>query len=242
MTNTLRNLVVHYAYMEAFLFAAAAVLAIWITILWLSPSTRREQLIMTTVGFCLSPSLLLLAAADYRATSVEALMIGWPDFVFSSCLFGIAAVIYHLLLGKRAKAWRGTPAKLSKTTHWVSHLLVISGVWLFVSLAATLVFKLPSIQSFTIGALLVGIYMIADRKDLLLDALLSGLFVAMLVFVVDQLFFLRLFPEAAAAYWNGNVLSGIVLGGLPAEELVWAAVVGFAVGPLYEYVRHWRLV
>ena len=80
---------------------------------------------------------------------------------------------------------------------------------------------------------MVGIYIVADRKDLLYNALFSGLIITIVVFVIEQLFFVRLYPGAAATLTT--------LGGVPMEQLVWAAVVGFAIGPLYEYVRHWRI-
>jgi hypothetical protein len=99
------------------------------------------------------------------------------------------------------------------------------------------VFSLTTIHALMIGGLLVGMYVIADRHDLLMNALLSGLFTSALVFITEQIFFVRLFPLDASLFWQWNALSKFVIGGIPLEEIMWAAVVGFTIGPMYEWLR-----
>ncbi|MFC1787672.1 lycopene cyclase domain-containing protein [Patescibacteria group bacterium] len=198
---------------------------------------------MSLIGLVLAPGALFFALADYRALSTESLAeIGTRDFLFAFAVFGIGAVIYQVLLGKHVHKARGQRHQLDHITlHWISHLIIIAGLWAFISLMAILVFSLSSIGALIIGGIMIGIYAIADRRDLLLNALVSGLIVAILVFIVEQLFFIRLYPGAAADFWQLSNLSGILLGGIPVEEIIWAAVVGFAIGPLYEYVRNIKL-
>ena len=64
---------------------------------------------------------------------------------------------------------------------------------------------------------------------------------AVMIFVVEQIFFLRLFPETFANLSLLSNTSSYVLGSVPMEEILWAAVVGFTIGPLYEYLRRFRL-
>ena len=73
------------------------------------------------------------------------------------------------------------------------------------------------------------------------EQILSGIFISGLVFAAEQVFFGRMFPEAAPAFWQARHLSGLMLGGIPVEEIVWSGVVGFAIGPLYEYMREIKL-
>lgn len=226
-----------------FLYTALALALVWIFLLLLSEETRKEQLIMSAVGLIITPGALLITSTDPRAGIQEyATAVGMPDLIFGTALFGIAAVLYQALFGKHAEKLRKKPYHLaSPHMHWGAHLIIIVGVWLFIAAASHLVFLLPPLQSFIIAGLMIGIYLIAERKDLMTDALLSGIVIAILIFLLEQLFFVRLFPEAAAMYFEERGLSGIILGGIPAEEILWAAIVGFTVGPLYEYLRGLQL-
>jgi len=228
--------------MTPFLIASLALFLVWAVIFFLSSATRREQAIMSLVGLVLSPGALLLASNDYRAGGEAANTFGIENLIFSFALFGIAAVAYQAVLGKRVADFRGERYRISHPgLHWAAHLALVLGIWVFITLVLNLIFALGTIQSLIVGGLMIGTFMIADRRDLLLDALLSGLFIGILVFTTEQIFFARLFPDAALMFWRVENLSGIVLGGIPIEEILWAAVVGFAVGPFYEYIRRYRL-
>ncbi len=227
--------------MSPFLYASLALFAVWTIVLFLSKSTRREQIIMSVIGLVLAPGAIMVAALDYRAAGAGG-GVGLEDLLFAFCLFGLASVIYQVVLGKHVKKLRGSSMFFPHSaSHWLAHLIIALCIWAVLSLAFTVVLSLTTIQSVIVGGLLIGTYVIADRKDLLFDALLSGLFVCALVFSIEQLFFIRLFPEAAATFWQAERLSGLTLGGIPLEELLWSGVVGFAIGPLYEYVREVKL-
>ncbi len=228
--------------MTAFLLTSIIFFLIWLVLFLFSNETRREQLIMSAVGLVLSPGILLIAAYDFRhIVSDEVSAIGIEDFMFVFSFFGVAAVIYQALIGKHVHKIRGSRYEMNHLGHWVGHLLLVFGIWAFVTLLLIHVFELSSVQGLIMGGLLVGMYIIADRHDLTLNALLSGLFMAALVFIVEQLFFVRLFPVDAAAFWQFDALSGFLIGGIPLEELMWAAVAGFTIGPLYEWLRQYQL-
>ena len=224
--------------MTAFLLTSIIFFCIWLVLFLFSNETRREQLVMSIVGLVLSPGILLIAAYDFRQiVSDEVAAIGIEDFLFAFSFFGVAAVIYQALIGKHAHKLRGGRYEVKHLGHWVGHLLLILGLWAFAALLLIEVFALSSIQGLIVGGLLIGMYVIADRHDLTMNALLSGLFMAALVFIVEQIFFVRLFPIDAASFWQFEALSGFIIGGIPLEELMWAAVVGFTIGPLYEWLR-----
>ena len=228
--------------MTAFLLTSIIFFVIWLALFLFSNATRREQLIMSVVGLVLSPGILLIAAYDYRQIiSDEISAVGIEDFLFAFSFFGIAAVIFQALVGKHAHKIRGSRYEMTHIGHWVGHLLLVLGLWAFAALMLIHVFSLSSIQALIVSGLLVGMYIIADRHDLTMNALLSGLFMAALIFTVEQLFFIRLFPLEAATFWQWDTLSGFIIGGIPLEELMWAAVVGFTIGPLYEWLRKYRL-
>lgn len=228
--------------MTAFLLTSIVFFVIWLALFLFSGETRREQIIMSIVGLVLSPGILLIASYDFRQiVSDEVSAVGIEDFLFAFSFFGVAAVIYQALIGRHAHKIRGSRYEVKHLGHWVGHLLLILGLWAFAALLLIHVFDLSSIQGLIVGGLLVGMYIIADRHDLTMNALLSGLFMAALIFIVEQIFFVRLFPIDAAAFWQFDALSGFIIGGIPLEELMWAAVVGFTIGPLYEYLKRYQL-
>ncbi len=229
--------------MPPFLLSSILLFIVWLIFFLVSKKTRREQLIMSVVGLVMAPPLLLIAATDYhQIVSDQALPIGIEDLLFSFCLFGIASIIYHVLLGKHVHKFKGDRLRLKNpAAHWISHLLLVLGVWACIALAAIVFFQLPSMQSVILGGLMIGIYIIADRQDLLIDALLSGFMTFVLIFFIEHIFFVRLFPDVAAHFWQWNTLSKFIIGGLPTEELLWAAVVGFTIGPMYEWLRRYRI-
>ncbi len=229
--------------MTSFLIVSLVFFVIWLAILFFSHETRREQIIMSIVGAIMAPGIILVVAEDYRnIVSDQIAVLGIEDLIFSFALFGIAAVIYQVLLGKHLHKMRGERVKIKHpVTHLITHLILVLGLWAFISLLLIHVFSLASIQALIVGGALIGTYIIADRHDLLFNALVSGLMLAILLFIVEQFFFVRLHPVDAAMFWQWNAVSKFVIGGVPLEELIWAATIGFAIGPLYEWLKRYEL-
>ncbi|MFA4845734.1 MAG: lycopene cyclase domain-containing protein [Patescibacteria group bacterium] len=228
--------------MSSFLIVSLVLFVLWLTIMLFSSETRREQVIMSIVGLVLSPGILIIVASDFRSVIADgSSTIGIEDLLFAFSLFGIAAVIYQVLVGHHAHKLRGADFESKHIGHWIGHLILILGLWAFASLLMIHVFALSTIHSLIVGGLLIGMYVIAERHDLLMNALLSGLFVAALVFITEQIFFVRLFPLDASTFWQWNALSKFVIGGIPLEEIMWAAVVGFTIGPMYEWLRKYEV-
>jgi len=226
--------------MPTFLFSAIALFVVWLILILSFPKTRFEQLVMSIVGVLLAPAVILVIANDYRGqTLTQGGFIGIEDLLFAFSLFGIAAVIYEVLIGKQIgkRVFRREKKHEFPVAYWASWIVIAMGIWSFISLSCIYILSLSSIQALIIGGALIGTYIVADQKNLLINAIVSGLLTALLVFLSEQFFFVHLFPEAATQFWQFDRLSGFVIGGIPFEEILWAAVVGFAIGPLYEYVR-----
>ena len=225
-----------------FLITSLVMFVVWLAILLASSNTRREQIIMSIVGVVVTPGVLLVASQDYRSIIAEsAATIGIEDFIFIFSLFGIAAVIYQVAFGKRLHKIKGDRIVIpDPSAHLLTHLIMVLGLWALISLVLVHVFAMASIQALIIAGLFIGVYIIAERQDLLLDALFSGILTASLVFLVEQLLFFRLFPAGAASLWQESV-SIFFVGGVPLEEILWAGVVGFTIGPLYEWLRRYEM-
>lgn len=229
--------------MTSFLIVSIVLFLVWLTFFFFSEETRREQIIMSMVGAIVAPGILTIVAVDYRNILVEQVgSIGIEDFIFTFSLFGIAAVAYQAILGKHLHRYRGDRIKITHPViHLLTHLILLLALWAFVSLLLVHVFELESIRSLIVGGVLMGTYIIADRHDLLLNALVSGIFLALLILIIEQFFFVRLNPVDAATFWQWNAISPLLIGGVPLEEIIWSAVVGFAVGPLYEWLRRYEV-
>ena len=226
--------------MPAFLLTSLLFFLIWIVLFAFSKETRKEQLIMSIIGLVVSPAVLILAATDYRNILFDQpFFIGIEDFIFAFSVFGVASVVHHVLVGQHGHKVRGNKYKGEFVElHFVGLITLVLALWAFVSILMIHVFLLASVHALIVGGLMVGIYIVADRHDLLFNALVSGIVMAVLVFVLEQVFFVRLFPEAVGVFWELDNLAYSLLGGIPLEEVIWAAVVGFTIGPLYEWARN----
>ncbi len=219
--------------MSYFLFLSILLFLFWFLFLFLSRATRKEQLIMSLAGLVLSPAILLVSLGSVQVAGGSVVGIGIEDFLFSFSFFGIAAVIYQAILGKHMKSWKGKRyIFIHPTIHWFAHLVMVLALWIILSFMFIVIFPLSSIHAFAMGGLLIGTYVIAHRHDLFFNAIVSGFMVTILLFILEQIFSFRLSTE----------VGGALVSSVSTEEFVWAWVVGFAIGPLYEYLRHQKLV
>ncbi|MBI5369810.1 hypothetical protein HZA85_01275 [Candidatus Uhrbacteria bacterium] len=229
--------------MFSFLDLSLFLFIIWIAFLLFSRSTRKEQIFMSFVGIVLTPAILLMATGDYQNMMVSSTAsIGLEDFLFAFSLFGIAAIIYQVVLGKHLHRIKGERLRHAHpAAHWYIHLVIVLGLWVFASLVLIDVLELVPLQALIVSGLLIGMYVIADRHDLLLDGLISGLLTVVLVLIVEEVIFLRLFASGGIGLQTVSKMIMPFAGGLPAQMIIWTALVGFTIGPLYEWLRHYEL-
>ena len=199
---------------------------------------------MSVLGILIGPQILSFIVHSVSSPfSPLGISVRLTDLLFPFFFCGIAAVIYHVLFDKHIVALpRPHRLRLHPThVHWILHLIIGIGFWAGLSLLLILLFPTHALSAILTGTLIMGLYMIAARHDLLIDALISGLFMMSLLFVLEQLFFIRIFPGSGTLFSFWKMGSQIHLAGIPIEDLLWTATVGFTLGPLYEYVRRFRL-
>ena len=63
---------------------------------------------------------------------------------------------------------------------------------------------------------------------------MSG-FLCGLIFLIGYLILLTFYPLIFQAFWQLDNLSGIRIGKIPIEEILWAFGFGMVVGPMYEF-------
>ena len=204
---------------------------VFLAIVWLffflrRRETRQEMVIIGIVALLFSPLFLFLGRQETAGT------VAISDLAFSFFLAGIAAVIFEAVFGQHYRI--GHHARLSlknSTERWFLRLMLMAIVWAWLSIILLLVMGTDALQSLGVAGLVIGSYMIASRHDLLWNALWSGLLMAIVFFFVYLLAFIASLPTTTQFF----------LTSIPADAVTWAITLGLVFGPMYEFVRGFRL-
>ena len=154
------------------------------------------------------------------------------DYLFGFLIGGISAVIYEVILAKKLIK------KPSAAPSWLVASLVIMVI------ATLIIFNnilgINSIYASFIAFILIAMAIWRRRPDLIWNSILSGLFLAV-ISIVFYLFYLSLYPNIIKDWWLLHNISGILVFGIPIEEPIWFFLWGMIGGPLYEFLRGYRL-
>lgn len=201
--------------------------ALWLVIYYEREDLRRE---LVTAGLMAGGVMLLISVLNETYLLLLDSNV-LSQFIFQTLLFsfffgGIAAVAYEVFLHK----------KLVPIPHPKRHELA----WLWVGpvIASLLILSRQTNLSLAIviGLTLELIILVTVRKDLIWDALLSGVLLGLLYTLIVLIGF-RIPPGSFTNFWIGETLSGVTFGSLPIEELILVFLFGALWGPLYEGLK-----
>ncbi len=220
-------------YQSAYLVGAFIFGLIWLIFFWRRRDLRREILVLSLLAGIMGPASEHFYLADYWQPEYwfpASLRI--EDFLAGFFLGGIAAVGYEIFWRRRHQC-----ACDLKTT-WILPLTAFLGL-------ASLIFffhiiGLNSIYSSIISFILVAALILAVRRDLLPAALGSGLVLSSVMFIF-YLIYQQIYPGIISQWWRLNQISGILILGVPVEELVWGFSWGMVAGPLYEFAAKLKI-
>ena len=156
------------------------------------------------------------------------------SLLFSFAIGGIVFAAYGTL-------FRTTPAEsVTEERHDARHryhlTAVLAAPVLFLLLLA--ITRLDPIYAAAIALVAGFVATLGCRRDLWAKMLVSGVLFLGVYFVVFAVFNLA-FPGYVAAVWNLAALSGVLLAGMPLEELMFAFTFGLYWSSLYEHVA-WK--
>ncbi|PJA47261.1 hypothetical protein CO172_02445 [Candidatus Uhrbacteria bacterium CG_4_9_14_3_um_filter_36_7] len=216
-------------------FLSLSLFLLWCLLFFLSKKTRVEQILISLAGLFLTPGILWLVIVRFVQGQdfIHISAIRWEDLLFVFSLCGISAVIYEILFAssflsvKKKKKIKIDPS----ASHWFFVLIFILSIWSGLSLLLTFLFEQQIIFAFVVAGLLVGIYMLIGRRDLIGNAIISGCFIMLLLWLLEGIFSIRL----------SFIISQIPSTSKGIEQWLWFGTIGFTLGPLYEYVRHYRI-
>ena len=203
---------------------------VWLTLFILRKDLRREMWVMSAIGAILSPlALVYLPDYWYPEHITGPFMLGIEDFLFAFFIAGIGAVLYEVVTNRvhTLCECRRVPKKR------IIGIIIMSVLVLLASLYG---FKLNSIYANYLAFGFLFAYIIYFRRDLLWQSLVSGFMVALLMFIFYQVW-ITIYPGIIEHWWKLSNISGVLIFGVPFEEIIWGASWGMAGGSIYEYVR-----
>ncbi len=229
-------------YMEnyAYIIFTLGLAAIWIILWKLNPDSRKEIMKVSfwTMFWGLTGPFYVPEYWNPSTIFDLAKRTGFciEDFLFSFFIGGIVSVFYEIIFQAKHSELPATERLSQK--HRFHFWAVVSPPLIFI--AMLIASDINAIYSGAIAAIIGFFITWYCRPDLLRKMLLSGFLFLTLYF----LFFLLLnaaFPDFVAKTWNLPALSGILIFGIPLEELLFAFTFGLYWSSIYEHAKWKRL-
>lgn len=214
-------------YQSAYLIGALIFGLIWLGLFLARRDLRREIISLSFLAGILGPISEHFYSQDYWQPQYwfpASLRI--EDFLAGFFLGGIGAVGYEVVWRKRHKC-----ACDLKTT-WVLPVVSVAGIGLIILFFHGLGWN--SIYSSIVAFLILGSVLLLIRSDLIPAAVGSGLVLSLVMFVF-YVIYQQIYPGIIHQWWRLENISGILLLGIPVEELLWGFTWGMLAGPLYEF-------
>ncbi len=154
------------------------------------------------------------------------------DFLYGIFFGGLTTVIYQYVF--RLKFLTKTTSSSRKMT------LILGGICIVVMLLFVNILDINSIYGQVVCLLLVSLYIVFKRKDLMLHMLFSGITVTIFTFIWQQIVLL-LYPSAVDNFWVMDSLLNIFYWGVPFEELLFAFTLGLGGALYFECSRGFKI-
>src|SRR3989338_1807640 len=216
------------------------IFVIWIIIFILIRS-KKEMLIVSalTMPFGLTEPLFVPEYWSPPSLFNLAVSTGFDieSLIFSFAVGGIGSVFYESIFKSKHKKMN------SKEKHHKSHEYHLLSLFfpIIVFLPLFLFTELNPIYSICLAMLVGGIIGMFCRPDLKKKIAYGGIMFSVLYFLFFILFN-SIYPYAIEKFWNLSVLSGILLLGIPLEELIFAFTFGMMWSSIYEHIMWYKLL
>ena len=196
-------------------------LAIWLFIWLIKQGLRKEMLWVSlfTMPFGLTEPLFVPEYWSPPSLFNLATKTGFDieSFIFSFAIGGLGAVIYEGIFKTRHQKFG--KHEMHNKKHKFHLLALTSPVIVFIPML--LFTKINPIYSATIAMSIGGMAAMLCRPDLKRKILIGGLIFFVLYFVFFILFNL-IYPGLALEIWNLSAISGILIIGVPLEEIIFS--------------------
>ncbi|MFA4901528.1 MAG: lycopene cyclase domain-containing protein [Desulfobaccales bacterium] len=145
----------------------------------------------------------------------------YQESIFAFLLGGIVSVIYIV------------PIKDNSKFKLLNFILPIAIIALSM-LIFTNGLRLNSIYSSQIGYGITTLMIFDLKPELIKKSLLSG-FSMLVISIIGYEIILIIYPHLINDWWLVKNISGLILFGIPIEEIIWFALFGLSFGPIYNF-------
>jgi len=152
-------------------------------------------------------------------------VLHFEDFLYGFFFGGLASEIFEIILGKKS-------IKRTKKPH-KKFVIVALIITIATFVICVNILKLNSIVAHILPPMIIGLICIVYRRDFIVPAILSGLFLLIITFAWQSLIML-FYPEVISNIWYVQNLSGVLISGIPLEELIFGFSLGFGASCFYE--------
>lgn len=216
------------------------ILAIWLVVLFLNKRLRKEMLWASigTAPLGLTEPLFVPSYWNPPSLFNLAQRTGFDieSIIFSFSVGGLAAVLYESIFKVRHTVM--TKEERHHRRHRLHLLALSSPIVIFIILATATNWN--HIYCTIVAMFFGGIAALLCRPDLKKKIWIGGLLFLGLYFII----FLNLvivFPSYVRNVWNLSHISGILILGIPLEELLFAFTLGMLWSSFYEHIYWYKL-
>lgn len=218
--------------MNADLIITLALAIIWGSVYYLFPFLRRELWLTSIAGLLLLPISIFIITDSKELSAIFSLLSTF--FIFFSS--GLAGIIFHVLVGldyEHIKSMRNK--KRHQADLWLLRFILITIGFSWLTIIFHLFFALTTSFSILFASIIIALYIIIDRRDLAIDALISGFLMSFITFSAGLLAIL------ITGEFSSLLFSGDLFLGLPQDLLIYSFALGLGLSPIYEYTRQFHL-
>jgi len=206
---------------------------IWLLFFVLRKDLRKEIIFGSILALPFGLSEYLWVPEYWNPPSLFNLIskygVGIESFLFCFICGGTAAVIYEIITRKKV-----VKIRLQRKYLFGPYISVI-----IIFLSLEFIFTEKTIYN-AIISLLIGAAIIAiKRKDLIGQIIFGGIFFAIVYFLLFFIFS-KLFPDYISTAYTIENIWGIMVLGVPLEEIIASFGVGALWSSFYEYIRGYR--
>ena len=227
-------------YFNPWLVFSLILLLIWLVMFLVRKKLRKEMFYTSlfTMPFGLTEPFFVPAYWSPPSLFNLAVRTGFEieSLIFSFAIGGIGSVIYEFIFKVKHKKMskKEMHGKEHKYHFWALFLPII------VFFLLILFTNLNPIYFVSISMFVGGISVALCRPDLKKKVFIGGFLFLVLYFIFFLLFNL-FYPNAVYNYWNLQAISGILLLGVPLEELIFAFTFGLMWSSVYEHIRGYKI-
>ncbi len=224
----------------AYLTISTLLLLVWLFLYWKKPNSRKKMLLVSFFTAPLGLTEPLFVPSYWLPFTLFDLArrtrFDLESLLFSFAVGGITTLFYEVIWSKSRKP--ETPHEMSDGRHRLHRLALLSPIAVFGLLY--LFTSLNPIYSASIAMVVGAIATGFCRPDLFKAMLVGSLLFLSLYFVMFLVGIVLPFPGYVQAVWNLNALSGVLIVGVPIEELLWAASLGAMWSSIYEHFTWYK--